>query len=81
MKKIRSPFLQKMSDAIQVKHYAESTRKNYVGWARKFISFHSFKSEAAMLKNPEDFITSYLSHLALFRKISASTQNQAMNAL
>ncbi len=81
MKKINSLFLQKVSDAVRIKHYAESTRKNYVGWASKFIRFHIFKSEISMLENPEEFITLYLSHLALFRKVSASTQNQAMNAL
>jgi len=81
MKKINSPFLQRVSDAIRVKHYAESTRKNYVGWARKFILFHKFDSEGAMLVSPEELIKMYLSHLALFRKVSASTQNQAMNAL
>lgn len=81
MKKIKSLFLQKVSDAVTVKHYAESTRKNYVGWARKFIYFHEFKSEDVMLENPENLITLYLTHLALFRKVSASTQNQAMNAL
>lgn len=81
MKKIKSPFLQRVSDAVRVKHYAESTRKNYVGWARKFICFHGFKSEDIMLENPENLITLYLIHLALFRKVSASTQNQAMSAL
>lgn len=81
MKKIKSPFLQKVSNAVRVKHYAESTRKNYVGWARKFIHFHNLKSKAAMLENPEKLITDYLTHLALSRKVSASTQNQAMNAL
>ena len=70
-----------MSNAVRVKHYAESTRKNYVGWSRKFIHFHGFKFEAVMLKNPERLITDYLTHLALFQKVSASTQNQAMNAL
>lgn len=81
MKKIKLPFLQRVSNAVQVKHYAESTRKNYVGWARKFIHFHGLRSEADMLVEPEQLITDYLTHLALFRKVSASTQNQAMNAL
>lgn len=81
MKKTKSPFLKKVSDAVRVKHYAESTRKNYVGWAGKFIRFYAFRFEAAMLENPEKLITDYLMHLALFRKVSASTQNQAMNAL
>ena len=81
MKKTKSVFLKRVSGAVLVKHYAESTRKNYVGWARKFIHFHGFGSEAAMLENPERLITDYLTHLALFRKVSASTQSQAMNAL
>jgi integron integrase len=81
MKKIKSPFLQKVSDAVQVKHYAESTRKIYVMWAKDFICFNGFKNEKTMLDDPENFITLYLSLLALFRKVSASTQNQAMNAL
>ena len=78
---IKSLFLQRVSDAVRVKHYAESTRKVYVMWAKDFIRFHKLKSEVAMMVDPENLIALYLTHLALFRKVAASTQNQALNAL
>ena len=47
-------------------------------WVRRFILFHG-KRHPASLGGAE--IEAFLSHLAVDRAVSASTQNQALNAI
>jgi integron integrase len=54
------------------------TEKAYVGWIKRFIFFHD-KHHPAEMSAPE--IARFLSSLATDSKVSASTQNQALNAL
>ncbi len=71
-------FLEKMRTEIRSRHYSPRTEETYLGWMVRFISFHG-------LKSPEEFpagaMNEYLQYLALRREVSASTQNQALNAL
>ena len=63
---------------ILVKHYSIRTEKSYVSWIKQFIHFHH-------LKHPKDMglpeVESFLTYLAVTRKVSSSTQNQALSAL
>jgi hypothetical protein len=34
-------LLDQVRDAIRVKHYAHSTEKTYVYWAKRFVPYHS----------------------------------------
>jgi integrase len=54
------------------------TEEAYVGWIRRYIFFHG-KRHPDQLTERE--ITMFLNHLATARKVSASTQNQALAAL
>jgi hypothetical protein len=54
------------------------TEKAYVGWIKRFIFFHNKRHPAEM---GEAEIAQFLSALAQERHVSASTQNQALNAL
>jgi integron integrase len=63
---------------IQAKRYSYRTEKQYVDWIRRFILF-SGKRHPAEMSAPE--VARYLSHLAVERKVSASTQNQALAAI
>ena len=54
------------------------TEKAYVAWAKRFVAFHKGTHPREM--GPSE-ITAFLSHLASDRNVSASTQNQALNAL
>jgi integron integrase len=63
---------------IRVRHYSPKTLKSYTGWLRKFQAFT--KSKALELLCDSD-IKEYLTHLAVTKEVSASTQNQAFNAL
>jgi integron integrase len=61
-----------------VKGYSIRTEQSYVDWARRFILFHNKRHPQDMGK---DEIEAYLTHLAVNRHVSPSTQNQAFNAL
>ena len=61
-----------------MKHYAYRTEKSYVYWTRRFIYFHHKKHPRTMGTSE---VRAFLSHLAQQERVSASTQNQALNAL
>jgi len=54
------------------------TEKAYIGWIKRFIFFHNKRHPAEM---GEKEIGQFLSSLATDSRVSASTQNQALNAL
>ena len=71
-------LLDQVRDAIRLRHYSIRTEKAYVDWCRRFILFHKKRHPREM---GEVEVSAYLTHLAVNRKVSASTQNQALNAL
>ena len=64
--------------AIRARHYSYRTEKAYVHWIKRFIFFHNKRHPAEM---GEAEIARFLSSLASDGHVSASTQNQALNAL
>ena len=71
-------LLDQVRAAIRTKHYSPRTEEAYVYWVRQFILFHE-KRHPMEMSEPE--IASFLQHLAINKAVSASTQNQALNAL
>ena len=71
-------LMDQVRDKIRVKHYAKTTETTYVYWILQYIIFHGKRHPAEMGK-PE--IEDYLNYLAQRRKLSASSQNQAFNAI
>jgi integron integrase len=65
-------------DRIRLRHLAYATEKSYVGWIRRFIIFHG-KRHPNELGEAE--IEKFLTYLAVDRRCSPGTQNQALNAL
>jgi integron integrase len=69
---------EKMRNALRLRHRSLSTEKTYLIWLR---SFRSFVGE----KQPDQLggrdLQDFLSHLAVEKKVSSSTQNQALNAI
>ncbi|MBW2539839.1 MAG: phage integrase N-terminal SAM-like domain-containing protein [Deltaproteobacteria bacterium] len=61
-----------------MKHYAYRTDCTYSGWIKRFILFHDQKYPGEM-GEPE--VGAFLIWLAVAKKVSKSTQNQAFNAL
>ena len=67
-----------LATAIKVRHYSPKTLKAYKVWTQKLQAFT--KSKDPRLLTMDD-VKGFLSFLAVERKISASSQNQAFNAL
>lgn len=71
-------LLEQVVDRLRVKHYSLRTEKSYVDWIKRFIWFHG-KRHPKEMGAPE--VEAFLSHLAVERNVSASTQSQAKSAL
>ncbi|MBL8045581.1 MAG: integron integrase [Anaerolineales bacterium] len=71
-------MLDQFRDQIRVKQYSTRTEKTYVYWVREYILFHD-------KRHPKDMgvaeITQFIAHLVTERKVSGSTQNQALSAI
>jgi integron integrase len=65
-------------DVLRTKHYSRRTEQSYIAWIKRFILFHN-KRHPSEMGEPE--IQKYITFLARDRKVSSSTQNQALSAL
>ena len=76
---VRKPkLLDQVRDAIRTRHYSLRTEDTYLHWMKRFIFFHNKRHPREM---GEEEIGQFLAHLATDKHVSASTQNQALNAL
>ncbi|MBM4308575.1 MAG: integron integrase [Deltaproteobacteria bacterium] len=72
-----------MREAIRIRHYSYSTERSYLDWVERFIDYTSNVKKKDIQSaglDPGD-IKDFLSYLALKRRVSSSTQNQAFNAI
>ena len=67
-----------LNNEIKIRHYSPKTFKSYAIWTRKFQRFTKSKSPEVL--SPSD-VKEFLTFLAVKQKVSASSQNQAFNAL
>lgn len=73
-----SAHIQNFIKEIRVKNYSIRTEQSYLGWIMRFIAFNKMKDPNGL---GETDIAAYLEHLVINRKVSSSTQKQALNAL
>jgi len=73
-----SPFLDRVREAIRVRHYSIRTEDAYVHWIKRFILFHKKRHPEEM---GEVEVAAFLSYLATQGNVAAGTQNRALNAL
>ena len=71
-------LIDRMRQIMRVKHYSLRTEKSYVHWVRRYIFYHNKRHPQEMGAGE---VQSFLSYLAVNQRVSASTQNQALNAL
>jgi integron integrase len=64
---------------IRSRHYSYRTETSYLDWVRRFIVFHGYANPGGL--NAPSAVKTYLDYLAVEREVTASTQNQALNAL
>ena len=71
-------LLDRLREAIRLRHYSIRTEDAYADWARRFILFHG-------KRHPLDLgaadVTAFLTYLAVERNVAPSTQSQAKSAL
>jgi integron integrase len=74
----KKKLLDRTRDILRRKNYAYRTEQAYLSWIKRFILFHN-------KRHPSDMgaveIESFLTHLAVEREVSPSTQNQALAAI
>ena len=71
-------LLEQVRDAIRMKHYSYRTEQAYVDWIKRYILFHKKRHPSEM---GESEVQAFITHLAVERTVSASTQNQALSAI
>jgi integron integrase len=71
-------LLDQLRGRLRVKHYSIRTEQAYVDWVRRFILFHD-------TRHPRDLgaaeVETFLTDLAVRKRVSPSTQNQAKSAI
>ncbi|MHB1292506.1 MAG: integron integrase [Sulfuricella sp.] len=71
-------LLDEVRDRLRLKHYSLRTEQSYVDWIKRYIWFHDKRHPLDL--GPRE-VEAFLTDLAVARKVSASTQNQALAAL
>lgn len=71
-------LLTRVRYALRLRHYSRRTEQAYVRWIQLYIRFHALRHPAE-LGSAE--VSAFLTDLAVNRRVSASTQNQALAAL
>lgn len=66
---------------LRLKHYSYSTERTYIQWILRFLEYVGQTSKKAVSETDTSDFKNFLSHLALKQRVSASTQNQAFNAI
>ena len=71
-------WLNRLTLEIKRRNYSYKTEKSYCQWVSRYLGYVSTYSN---LKVDQESITEYLNYLAIQRKVSGSTQNQALCAI
>lgn len=70
--------MEEVKNAIRLRYFSLNTEKTYLGWIARFKTFLKDRDPNSLEVSD---MKSYLTYLARFGRVSASTQNQAFNAL
>jgi integron integrase len=74
----RPKLLDQVRAAVRARHYSRRTERAYVGWIRRFIVASGTRHPATLGASD---ITSFLTTLAVDRRVAPSTQTQALSAI
>jgi integron integrase len=78
---VRAPWddcYQRLKDEVRLRQYSPKTFQTYATWIRQFQQF--LENKPPVQVNSDD-ARRFLTHLAVDRRVVATTQNQAFNAL
>ena len=71
-------LLEQVQNLIRTRHYSYRTEQTYIYWIKQYIFFHGKRHPAEMGAAE---VSEFLTHLAVTRRVAASTQNRALAAL
>lgn len=74
----KKKLLEQVRISLRSRRYSKKTEEAYTKWIREYIIFNNKKHPKELSK---EHLTKYLNHLAVERRVSASTQNQALSAI
>ena len=71
-------LLDRVREALRLRHRSQKTERAYIGWIRRFIIFNGKRHPSEMGAAE---VEGFLSNLAIEGNVAASTQNQALAAI
>lgn len=71
-------LIDQVRHALRTRHYSYATEKSYIQWIKQYIYFHNITHPKDL---EEEHIGQFLTHLAVKKKVSSSTQNQVLCAV
>jgi len=79
-------LLDQYRDQIRIKQYSPRTEETYLHWVREYIRYHNPSLDLGQVAiHPRQMtvleINQFITHLVVERKVSESTQNQALSAI
>ncbi len=74
-------FLDEVRMVMRRLHDSIHTERSYCDWITQFVKFHRMQSRQEVVDAGVPQIEAFLTYLAEQRRVAASTQNQAFNAL
>ena len=73
-----SRLLDRVREALRTRHYSLRTEEAYLRWIREYILFFDRRHPSELGARE---VSAFVSHLAVGRRVAASTQSQALSAL
>lgn len=71
-------LLDELRSVLRVRRYSQRTAQSYTQWVQRYVRFHGLRHPSTL---DASHVKRFLSYLAEDRRVSASTQNQAMAAI
>ena len=75
---VERKLLDQVSDVARFRHLSLRTEETYRSWIKRYILFNGKRHPREL---DAEAVRDFLTHLAVKENVSASTQNQAFNAL
>ena len=72
-------LMDQVRQVLRYHHYSYRTEQTYCDWIIRFVKYHNCQKHPNAMGKSE--VEAFLSHLATNRKVAASTQRQALNAI
>ncbi len=73
--------LRLLRERLRVRHYSYRTEQTYADWVERFYRYLGEVAAGADVEVTAQSVRDFMAHLAVHRRVSAATQNQALGAV